>query len=147
LTPPAPEISPSFWDSFDVDDADDVEVAKGLISMFTRYYQNRRHDWAGKDVPYHKPKGSVVTDVNLRHVHIIPLKRTPSARIDWMEGRTSDRWLIYARASCGRALLIAYVEDEAHTHAHDYDDLRAIADIANDWLHQHNLFPDMSAPF
>jgi hypothetical protein len=141
------EISPHFYDFFDLTDPDEQKMCEGLIALFTSYIANRQHPLAGKDVPYHQPPGTVVTDVNLRHVHLKPLAATKESIEKWKRRHTSDRCLVYARSSCQRHLLIAYIHENAHAQANDFDYLKALAKVGEKWLHRENIFPDPEFPF
>lgn len=141
------DVDPKFYSGFDLNDPDDVESAEGLILLFRSYIANRGHAYAGKDVPYHKPANTVVTDVNLRHVHLKPIMPTPAEVKKWTRDRTSDRCLVYARSDCGRYLLIAYLNENAHAQAYDLDFIKALAWVGQNWMLKENIFPDLNQPF
>lgn len=141
------EISPHFYKFFDLTDPDEQKMCEGLIALFSTYISKRQHPLTGKDVPYHQPPGTVVTDVNLRHVHLKPLVATKTNLEKWQRGSTSDRCLVYERSSCQRYLLIAYLHENAHAQAYDFDFLKALAKVGENWLYQENIFADLEYPF
>jgi hypothetical protein len=141
------EVSPHFYDGFDLDDVEEKELCEGLTIVFSAYVKNRTHKLFGKDAPYHKPAGTVVTDVNLRHVHIQPLEPSQGELEKWRKFHTSDRCLVYVRSSCQRYFLIAYLHENAHAQAYDFDYIKALAKIGENWLYDRNIFPDPEFPF
>ncbi|UPK87344.1 type II toxin-antitoxin system YafO family toxin [Pseudomonas sp. A2] len=141
------EISPYFYSFFDLNDPQEKDFCDGLIALFSTYIEKRQHTLAGKDAPYHQPPGTVVTDVNLRHVHLKPLNPSKESLEKWQKRRTSDRCLVYARSSCQRYLLIAYLHENAHAQAYDFDYLKALAKVGENWLYAENIFADLNGPF
>ncbi|NWA09694.1 type II toxin-antitoxin system YafO family toxin [Pseudomonas gingeri] len=141
------EVSSYFYDAFDLTEIEEKELADGLIVIFEAYIKDRKHRFFGKDVPYHKPAGSVVSDVNLRHVHIQPLEPSHTELEKWRRFRTSDRCLVYARSSCKKYLLISYMHENAHAQAYDFDYIKALAKIGENWLYHNNIFADKEYPF
>ncbi|ELK4761017.1 MAG TPA: hypothetical protein GXX45_19835 [Pseudomonas aeruginosa] len=141
------EISPFFDNAFDLSDHTEQSFRDALVLLFQSYIQSHGHKLAGRDAPYHRPPNTVVTDVCLRHVHLSPLQPDKGARLQWKRNRTSDRCLVYARSTCKHHLLIAYMNDGAHSQAQDYDYLKALATIAEKWLHKNNLFADTDPVF
>jgi len=141
------EISPHFYAFFDLGDAEEKKLCDGLIALFSTYIAKRHHSYTGKDVPYHEPPGTVVTDVNLRHVHLKPLEPSKADLDKWNRRHTSNRCLVYARSSCQRYFLIGYIHENAHAQAYDFDFLKALAEVGKNWLYQENIFPDPEFPF
>ena len=141
------EVSPFFFEAFDLNDPEEKELSEGLVALFSAYVTNRGHAHTGKDAPYHRPPNTVVTDVNLRHVHIKPLEPSQSELKKWRQAKTSDRCLVYVRSSCKRYLLIAYLHENAHAQAYDFDYIKALAKIAEKWLYRENIFPDLDPVF
>ncbi|WP_339492615.1 type II toxin-antitoxin system YafO family toxin [Pseudomonas rhizophila] len=141
------EVSPYFDSGFDLDDPLQKELRAGLTLAFAAYVKNRRHRLFGKDVPYHRPAGTVVTDVNLRHVHLTPTDPSKDDLARWHKFHTSDRCLVYARSTCQRYLLIAYIHASAHDQANDLDYIKALAKIAENWLYDQNIYADLAMPF
>ena len=141
------EVSPHFYVGFDLNDPEEKELSEGLPLAFAAYVKDRGHKFFGRDVPYHRPAGTVVTDVNLRHVHLVPPEPSKADLLRWQKFHTSDRCLVYVRSSCQRYLLIALLQDNAHDQAKDLDYIKALAKIAENWLYDQNLFPDPTMPF
>lgn len=140
-------IHPLFYVGFDQTDPDQKSLAENLARLFCKYWkQGKRHDLFGKDVPYHRPPNSPVTDNGLWHVHFYPIAPNVRKREEWANPnarrRTSDRHLVYAKAESGEALLLAYIHDDAHDKAEDdYDFLRGLGEAAQNWFYEHNLYP------
>ena len=145
------EVHPLFFIDFDRSDAEDMRLGNDLAELFCDYWKRQGHPGFGKDVTYDDPKGSIVTEVVLRHVHLEPLEPTKEEIISWRKPdprwRTSNRVMIYTRSECGRALLLAYVEEDAHAAGRKYDFLRALSKAAQAWYHMHNIYPEERSSF
>lgn len=144
------EAHPLFFSGFDLDDPQEARLSRDLAMMFEGYWVAKSHPSFGRDALYHRPPGSIVTDNGLRHVHLVHVDPTREQLRAWSRAdpyhRVSDRCMVYSRSCCDKALLLAYVDQEAHLAARDYDFLRALAKAAEAWYHLRNIYPDLRAP-
>lgn len=147
---PKVEVHQLFFAGFVLEDPSEVQLSHDLAKMFEGYWTAKSHPAFGRDALYDRPPGTIVTDNALRHVHLIHVESTPEQRAKWARSRphdcTSDRCMIYVRSCCDKALLLAYVHDEAHAVARDYDFLKALAKAAETWFYSRNIFPNCAAP-
>lgn len=143
------EVHQQFFAGFDIENPAEVRLGHDLAKMFEGYWVSKIHPAFGRDALYHRPPGTIVTDNALRHVHLVHVDPTREQLGSWRRARTydrtSDRCFVYSRSCCDRALLLAYVHEEAHEVARDYDYLRALAYAAERWFYRENIYPNLRA--